>query len=110
MVCDKGESAGLMMIPVVLILLFLEYGLRPIKEHTIGSYITGLNPTFSGIWSATITKSDITCHVDGLNPTFSGIWSATICSPNKTFDAKSLNPTFSGIWSATGMYYQNKTK
>ena len=60
-----------------------------------------LNPTFSGIWSATfshlVTKPKQGC----LNPTFSGIWSATITIKTSLTMKTSLNPTFSGIWSAT---------
>ena len=41
----------------VLILLFLEYGLRPGQKKTVSSLKTCLNPTFSGIWSATLFES-----------------------------------------------------
>ena len=90
-------------------------------------YYSGLNPTFSGIWSATSMqtgfvwksgavlillfleyglrqriKKQIPKIIRGLNPTFSGIWSATpYCASLERFATLSLNPTFSGIWSAT---------
>ena len=37
----------------VLILLFLEYGLRRVEPIEVVSPMASLNPTFSGIWSAT---------------------------------------------------------
>ena len=40
---------------------------------------------------------------EGLNPTFSGIWSATYDMKTELDKNESLNPTFSGIWSATLM-------
>ena len=62
---------------LVLILLFLEYGLRLGTKHMIDTAASSLNPTFSGIWSATRQVIEKESWYQGLNPTFSGIWSAT---------------------------------
>ena len=46
----KAEAANR---AAVLILLFLEYGLRLKNQLAESAREMGLNPTFSGIWSAT---------------------------------------------------------
>ena len=55
MVCDKNKKNGKKFHTPVLILLFLEYGLRPFSKNGLTPIIHSLNPTFSGIWSATIS-------------------------------------------------------
>ena len=127
MVCDRLRDEYSHIDGRVLILLFLEYGLRQLCPFSFTWLGLGLNPTFSGIWSATANfKNDIPEVRVGLNPTFSGIWSATN-KPNNKNNLKRpvlillfleyglrpayyrmskladtcLNPTFSGIWSAT---------
>ena len=52
MVCDNVEVYDCQVMKQVLILLFLEYGLRPDYDGYQFDNIS-LNPTFSGIWSAT---------------------------------------------------------
>ncbi len=89
---------------MVLILLFLECGLRlyVVKFH-YSEVSDSLNPTFSGMWSATpLVRTDYGEECDCLNPTFSGMWSATSgLSYASRKPSNSLNPTFSGMWSAT---------
>ena len=60
----------------VLILILLEYGLRLNETLTVEQFKAGLNPYSIGIWSATTSTSHpTTCS--GLNPYSIGIWSAT---------------------------------
>ncbi len=53
MVCDYSTEFGLNILKKVLILLFLECGLRQNDNESNYKNAFSLNPTFSGMWSAT---------------------------------------------------------
>ena len=53
-------------------------------------YVVGLNPTFSGIWSATKKRVNMCQYGNSLNPTFSGIWSATFCTQKELLEFRVL--------------------
>ncbi len=76
MVCDLTEMA-IGSFVWVLILLFLECGLRQKSTSMNGLKAKRLNPTFSGMWSATWLNKIKEEEYECLNPTFSGMWSAT---------------------------------
>ncbi len=69
----------------VLILLFLECGLRLNRKDSTILQLKSLNPTFSGMWSATNNSQAKSSGLCCLNPTFSGMWSATIKQQVTTF-------------------------
>ena len=53
MVCDGASWVPMLCIGNVLILILLEYGLRPAEELQEVQYLQCLNPYSIGIWSAT---------------------------------------------------------
>ena len=64
----------------------------------------GLNPTFSGIWSATSYKLSLLIARESVLILLFLEYGLRLDSP-ELFQVKKvlcLNPTFSGIWSATG--------
>ena len=66
-----------------------------------GTKRIGLNPCFSGRWSASIKDNvDLKEYASSLNPCFSGRWSARATGIRASVIRASLNPCFSGRWSA----------
>ena len=79
MVCDPYFKDTREEELVVLILILLEYGLRPDKAFEALSANQSLNPYSTGIWSATPYEMALNDFLDCLNPYSTGIWSATRC-------------------------------
>ena len=51
-------TSGMFIVTFVLILVLMEYGLRPMYVPAeLGIKVGGLNPCFNGIWSATATNN-----------------------------------------------------
>ena len=61
----------------VLILILLEYGLRPVEWCDLVDDNDRLNPYSTGIWSATSIFQRNSAFPWRLNPYSTGIWSAT---------------------------------
>ena len=81
----------------------MEYGLRDKIACLSQKQIKGLNPCFDGIWSASITRSNIRALLEGvliLVLMEYGLRESQEYETNET-RVYCLNPCFNGIWSAS---------
>ncbi len=85
----------------VLILILLEYGLRHVPVKAGDLWRMRLNPYSIGIWSATNSVCFMMKSGGRLNPYSIGIWSATWQASSRSYNKSGLNPYSIGIWSAT---------
>ena len=77
--------------PLVLILVLVEDGLRPNDIEPKTYYSIRLNPCFSGRWSATkLFELAIKIESGSLNPCFSGRWSSPYRYPYASLHTSSV--------------------